>query len=57
MPSWVRKFYEAYGRVIPKIKGRLNISLKPVDVVKVRVVPIPCSEIEINDSLGCKFWL
>lgn len=41
---------------MPKSKGRVKTAPKPVDVVEVRGMPIPCNETKINNLLGCTFW-
>lgn len=57
MASWVSEFYEAYAKVILKSKGRVKIAPRPVDVAKVRGVPILCNKTDINNLLGCIFQL
>lgn len=51
--SWVRKFYKAHAKAIPKSKSQVKIMFNPLDVVEVRGVQVSCSRTDINDVLGC----
>lgn len=55
VPSLVCEFSFAYGKAIPKVKNRVKVALKPLDVVEVQGVQVLRGEIEINDILGCKY--
>lgn len=37
MPSLVRHFYKAYGQALQKSKSRVQMVLKPLDAIEVRV--------------------
>lgn len=43
VPSLVREFYDTYNKVVLKNKSRVKSLLKPLDVVKIWGVQIPCS--------------
>lgn len=49
----VHEFYEDYGKAIQKSKWWVKVVLKPLDAVEIWGVQVSCSEIEINDILGC----
>lgn len=55
MPIFVHEFYEAYGQVIPKTRSRVLVMEKPLGVVQVWGLQVPCGETEINDVLDYIF--